>query len=235
MSPKNLILDAGGVLVYPRLGFWNLPWRAPELLGLPVEALKTEAVAAAYRQALHWLDESALVADVEQERAMRLGFVREMDALLGWHIPDGTLRAVADDFTDDIDRYGFFDDLIPWMDRWKARYRLGLLSDAMPSLRVFLAQKGLMERFDAAVISTEIGATKPDGRMYAAILKALDARPEECLFVDDLPRNLEGARRAGIPAVQMCRAEFPPAERWDGPAVRSFEELDGFLAAGETP
>ena len=30
---NNLIFDAGGVLVWPRLGQWNLPFRAAEILG----------------------------------------------------------------------------------------------------------------------------------------------------------------------------------------------------------
>ena len=31
---NTLIFDAGGVLVYPRLGQWHLPYRAAEILGV---------------------------------------------------------------------------------------------------------------------------------------------------------------------------------------------------------
>ena len=49
--------------------------------------------------------------------------------------------------------------------------------------------------------------------------------------MDDRPCNLEGAVKAGMRAVQMARSEFLPAELWDGPVVRNFEQLDRLLEA----
>lgn len=104
-----------------------------------------------------------------------------------------------------------------------------MLSDAMPSIKVFLKQYGILDDFDAAVISTEVGAIKPDPKMYAAILEALGAEPGDCLFADDKPENLEGAVAAGMKAVQMARAETLPRVLWDGPVARDFAELDAFV------
>ena len=87
------------------------------------------------------------------------------------------------------------------MKRWKPRYRLGVLSDAMPSLLKFMEQWDILRPFDAAVISTQVGAIKPDPRMYAAILDKLGADPGDCLFVDDRASNLEGAVAAGMQAM----------------------------------
>ena len=106
-----------------------------------------------------------------------------------------------------------------------------MLSDAMPSILSFMDQWGILGLFDAAVISTQVGATKPDLKMYSAIAQKLDADPADCLFVDDRVDNLEGAVAAGMKAVQMARSDFLPQTIWDGPVVNSFEALDRLIEA----
>ena len=155
----------------------------------------------------------------------------EILRLMQWHLTESELTRLADDFTDNINRYGLFEDVVPSLKRWKPRYRLGMLSDAMPSILNFMDQWGILELFDATVISTHVGAIKPDPKMYAAILQKLNADPGECLFVDDRVSNLEGAMAAGIKAVQMARPAFLPQLIWDGPVVDSLEALDKVIEA----
>lgn len=227
---KHLILDCGGVLVWPRLGDWALPCAMADLLGDRAKDIHTARYLLAHRRAAEWLDEARPMRDVADERRYRREYLRAMDVYMDWHMTADTIDALADDFTENIDRYGFFEDDEPWLKAWKARgLSLGMLSDAMPSILVFMERRGLLEYFDAAVISTHVGAIKPDPRMYAAILGALDADPADCLFVDDRPGNLEGAIRSGMKAVQMARSEALPPERWDGPVARDFAALDALL------
>ena len=40
--------------------------------------------------------------------------------------------------------------------------------------------------------------TKPDRAIYRHLLSECDIRPEETLFIDDSPQNVEGARACGI-------------------------------------
>lgn len=227
---KYLILDAGGVLVYPRLGEWHIPYRIADILG-PERAgsLSTPRFRRARDGCMAWLDESRIVRDLETERLLRTGFAMALDRAMGWRMTDAEIRALADDFTDNADRYDLFDDVKPWLERWSKTCTLALLSDAMPSLLVMLRQFGIAHCFTEMVISTHVGATKPDGRMYRAVLDALGARPGECLFVDDRMDNVLGATRAGMAAVQLSRPEFPASELWDGPVARSFEELNRIL------
>ena len=226
---KHLIFDCGGVLVYPRLGDWNLPLRFSEILGRRAQDIYTSKYLLAHRQSARWLDESQLVKDIADERSLRREYIRAMNVRMDWHLTHEEINRLADDFTDNIRRYGFFEDVDPWLKRWKARYSLGMLSDAMPSILEFMRRFGLYELFDAAVISTQIGAIKPDPRMYQAILSALKARPEDCLFVDDRADNVRGAVAMGMSGVQMSRPAFLPGELWDGPVVRSLDELNRLL------
>lgn len=229
---KCLIFDCGGVIVYPRLGEWNLPFGIFDILGTRARDIYTARYVLAQRQAAaQWLDESRLVATVEEERRLRREYIRSLNALMGWQMTEAEVSALTDDFTDNIRRFGFFEDVKPWLERWKERYRLGVLSDAMPSTLEFLRRYGILDLFDAAVISTHVEATKPDPRMYEAVLDRLHARPEDCLFVDDRACNLEGAVAAGMRAVQMARAAFLPDKLWDGPVVRDFEALNKWIEA----
>lgn len=230
---KYLIFDIGGVLVYPRLGAWHIPYRAAEILGPERAAdMNTPKFRQAHAACMPWLREDRLVADLDTERQLRRGFVLELDRAMGWRMTDDEIARMTDDFTDDIHRYGFFDDVRTWLARWSERYTLAVLSDAMPSILGFLEQYDIRRYFDAAVISTHVAATKPDARMYRAALERLNADPAQCVFIDDRLCNVEGALNVGMRAVQMSRAEYPAETLWDGPVVHDFAELDRLLQRG---
>lgn len=55
--------------------------------------------------------------------------------------------------------------------------------------------------FDPLILSYEIGHLKPSQEFYHACAAAANAAPEECVFIDDMPENVEGARRAGLQGV----------------------------------
>lgn len=231
---KHLIFDIGGVLVYPRLGEWNLPYRAAEILGTRARDIYTAAYIIAYNEAVTWLDESRIVKNTDDERILRRKFVEALDIRMGWHLTSLEVSQLTDDFTDNISRYGFFNDVMPWLPRWKKKYSLSVLSDAMPSILVYLRRYGVFDLLDAAVLSTQLGVVKPDTRMYQSVLEALNADAADCLFVDDLVQNLEGARQIGMQAIQMVRAEYTPAIIWDGPVVHNFSELNQFLETNQS-
>lgn len=52
--------------------------------------------------------------------------------------------------------------------------------------------------FDLAMNSADIGIRKPDQGFYERVIKEAGVKPKECLFVDDLEENIEGAEKAGI-------------------------------------
>ena len=56
----------------------------------------------------------------------------------------------------------------------------------------------ILSEFDALVISGEIHKVKPDRGIYDYLLHTYDLIPEECIFVDDNPANIEMAGSLGI-------------------------------------
>lgn len=57
---------------------------------------------------------------------------------------------------------------------------------------------GLLDRFDYLVLSFEIGHLKPSIEFYRACVSNAGAPADDCIFIDDLPENVDGARRLGL-------------------------------------
>jgi glucose-1-phosphatase len=55
-----------------------------------------------------------------------------------------------------------------------------------------------LAHFDRLVLSYEVGHIKPSAAFYLACAEAAGAEPEDCVFIDDMPENVEGARAAGL-------------------------------------
>lgn len=82
------------------------------------------------------------------------------------------------------------------------RCRLVLLSNTnVIHFEMIRERYPILRHFDAFVLSYEVGAMKPDPRIYAAAIEAARCAPQECFFTDDIPEYVEGARQAGIDAV----------------------------------
>ena len=51
---------------------------------------------------------------------------------------------------------------------------------------------------DGGIVSYEVGAIKPEPEIYRQILAKYSLDPSDCIFYDDLERNVEAAREQGI-------------------------------------
>lgn len=55
-----------------------------------------------------------------------------------------------------------------------------------------------LSMFDGLVFSGEVKLAKPDTRIFTYLLDTYKLDPTDCIFIDDAPRNIEGAEKAGI-------------------------------------
>ncbi len=232
---ETILLDAGGVLVYPATGLWLRPRGFHEIIDKYLAGVDPEA----HRQALH----AAARAKTEDEHMyteeIECVHMRELFSIcyrekLGLPVTDGELDALAVAHVYDTGRYALYDDVLPTLAKWKEQgLRLGLVSDTLPSLRRSLLEQGVLPYLEVTSLSCDNGVLKPDARMWKKALEGLGVTAGGTIFVDDLDKNLLGARRVGIRAVKMARAiyteEAPAPSDWDGPVVHSLEELDARL------
>ncbi|MDO8515746.1 MAG: HAD family phosphatase [bacterium] len=77
---------------------------------------------------------------------------------------------------------------------------------------------GLFSSFLHVFLSYEMGCRKPDREIFERMLNVGQARPEECIFVDDMETNGEGAKAVGmhfikfesLPQLRRDLAKFGP-------------------------
>lgn len=65
----------------------------------------------------------------------------------------------------------------------------------------------LFSQFDGMVISAHEKLIKPDLRIYQLLCERYNLKPEECVFIDDLAANAQGAIDAGFKAIHYTGPE----------------------------
>lgn len=86
--------------------------------------------------------------------------------------------------------------------------KTAILSNMPSNLSGYLRQSPeWLQHFDYVVFSCEVGLLKPEPAIYHACLEGLRSMPEETLFIDDKPANVEGALAVGIHALLFQSAE----------------------------
>lgn len=98
--------------------------------------------------------------------------------------------------------------LVDYVRAMKPRYKIGLLSnvgsDVMNGL---FSPAEQTELFDTVVLSSDIGMTKPNPDIFEFAARQLDVLPEECIMIDDLLGNIQGAERTGMKGVAYSSLE----------------------------
>jgi len=87
---------------------------------------------------------------------------------------------------------------------------------------------GLEEYITHWIVSGEVGARKPDPRIYRHLLEASGALPHECVVVDDQARNLNAARKLGFTTLWYTQTTALSPETHHQ-AVSDFGDLTAWL------
>lgn len=108
-----------------------------------------------------------------------------------------------------------YPETVPVLDWFAAHhYRMGVISDTFPSLKLTLEAVGLDQYFEVFVCSDQVGVMKPEPLIYQTALELLGVSAEESLYVDDYDVEADGARALGFTAFHVCH-DSEPKEPWD--------------------
>jgi len=102
------------------------------------------------------------------------------------------------------------DPLVPeaLLEDLRGRHRLLALSNTNPIHFAMLKEAyPLLRHFDGYVLSYQVGASKPEAKIFREAIAQAQCSPDECFFTDDLLVNVEAARAHGMDAVQFLSAE----------------------------
>lgn len=116
----------------------------------------------------------------------------------------------------------------------KARgYRLLGLSNWSERVNDVMNKFDIFDILEDYLISKDVHQLKPDAEIYHSFINQFGVKPEECVFIDDKPENIKGARNVGMYGIvfsntqQMMREleplllpySFEPACPEDEPAA----------------
>lgn len=93
-------------------------------------------------------------------------------------------------------------ELVEFIRSLKDNYKMGMLSNAMSETRRWLENKyDFLHLFNVVFFSAEQKKAKPDPLFYLAILKQMDVKAQETIFIDDFIENIEAADKLGMKTV----------------------------------
>lgn len=185
MSPNTIVFDLGGVLIE-----WNPRYLYRKLFDdeAAMESFLAEVCSPAWNLRLDAGRPFAeAVAELvehhpEQEPLIR-AYHERWDEMVP-HAIDGTVEILAD--------------------LRAAGYRVAALSnwstETFPSMR---RRFDFLGWFETIVLSGEERCTKPDPQIYEILLRRLDQPAHECIFIDDMEKNIIAARQMGLHAVHF--------------------------------
>lgn len=88
-------------------------------------------------------------------------------------------------------------------DQLKPACKIGMLSNAADDWLDQLFEPWQNKLFDQTVLSYQVGVIKPDPLMYQTVAERLGVLPEECIFIDDQQRYVDGAVNVGMRGVHF--------------------------------
>lgn len=111
-------------------------------------------------------------------------------------------------------RHILFNDTGPVLNRLQGCFKLGLITNGLSCLqREKIEGSGLAPYFDAIVIAGDVGVSKPDARVFQALLHQLHVEPEHAIMVgNSVKGDIAGAQAVGMKAVLIHRGKVHGAD-----------------------
>ena len=114
-------------------------------------------------------------------------------------------------------------EMVEALRRIHARMKTGCITNNLPAKEsgamAGMYKKDIMALFHHVIESAKIGLRKPDPKIYAMMVEALEVDPKNCVYLDDLGINLKPARELGMRTVKVGAP---------GPALDELERWVGF-------
>ena len=183
---SNVVFDMGQVLIH---------WNAPQILeSYPLPGEDRQLLLAELFGSVEWvqldhgtISGEAAICQVCKRLPQRLhGIVREV--VTGWwHRPLWPMEGMAE-LVREVKGKG---------------YGVYLLSNASIDLRKYFHRIPGSECFDGLMVSAEEKKMKPQLDIFHALYQRFSLLPEETVFIDDSPANVEAAMCTGMNAVQF--------------------------------
>lgn len=82
-------------------------------------------------------------------------------------------------------------------------FTIGIISNIEKVTHGVVDDWDMLSHFEHKFMSYQIGFSKPDPRIYEYVIDKLSYSPDELLFIDDKPSNVESAKNCGIESIHF--------------------------------
>lgn len=138
----------------------------------------------------------------ELHKALDYEFITQKEFLQAYadilHISVKEMQKLFDDRNR---RFGPSKHLLEYIKTLRKKYKIGLLSNMTKESYLEFIEP-IKGNFDAIITSYQAKLAKPERAIYELCAKQLGLDTSECLMVDDSYYNCEGARAAGMEAIE---------------------------------
>lgn len=179
---KAVIFDWGGVIAPNPGGGW---------LGVLADMLDTTI------QDLlpHW--HAAGYEDLSRGTIDETEFFRLFEVSLGMPLPNDVSRIWTDGSA-----FNPWPEMLTFIQNLKDEgFKVALLSNTVKPMSTVAKEKGLYDGFVPLILSDVVGSVKPELPIYQQVLDKLHLNAEECVYIDDLQKNLVPAEKLGMATV----------------------------------
>lgn len=185
---KCILFDIGGVLVN-----WHMSWITSEVSNR-FEINETDVIEA-FGNYLHELD---------------CGKINEQTfwKKIANHTKSNALAQNSDSLWDVYFRKNakINSDVLNLVRQIKESYTLGIISNIEQITHKIVHDWNVLNDFEYQFMSYKIGFSKPDSRIYEHVIESIPFKPNEMIFIDDKPPNVESAQKSGINSIHFTHS-----------------------------
>ena len=109
---------------------------------------------------------------------------------------------------------------------------LGIVSGARGEVLELLREQGLLDRFAAVVLASDVTRRKPDPQGILLCLQRLGVAPQAAIYVGDTPLDIQASRAAGVHSVGVLTGAGDSAllsSHWPDRLLASHAGLSGII------
>ena len=223
-NKKVIFFDVGYTLDRPASGDWVLTNRFLKEAGDRFKACSEDEIQKTKGTVLQYMAEHHHMTTVEAEISHFYRIYSIISDALDLGLSEKQREEIALDRACNMENYLPYPGIQEVLETLSKTHRLGVISDTWPSIDKQMEYLGISKYFSFETYSCYLGVFKPDRRMYLDALEKSGVPASETVFIDDSPRNLDGAAALGITPILIAAH---PASDVDTPylKIRDLREL----------
>lgn len=223
---KAILFDSGRTLNVPRTGHWFITPNFFNIFNDTSFQYTEDQLSEAMNKACDHISKIFLVKTEEDEFSMFKEFYEiVLKEIKYTSINEEIINSLASDNVYNDDKFYFFDDVEPGLQRLKDKYILGVVSDTWPSLERVFINKSLRKYFSTFVMSSIYGSYKAEKVLFKIAIEEIGVKPEEVIFIDDSESNLIAAEDFGMIPILIDRYDRNDIES-KYPIIKSLNDLN---------